>query len=39
MAFGEDFLAYEWHKIKRSATISPESIPAFNYDHALWASA
>lgn len=39
MTFGEDFLEYEWDKIKRSVTISPESIPAFNIDHALWESA
>ena len=39
MTFGEDFLEYEWDKIKRSVNISPESIPAFNIDHALWESA
>ena len=39
MAFGEDFLEYEWDKIKRSVTISQESIPVFNHNHALWESA
>ena len=39
MTFGVHFLEYEWDKIKRSVNISPESIPAFNIDHALWESA
>ena len=29
----------EWDKIKCSVIISPESIPVFNYDHALWVNA
>ena len=37
--FGEDFLVYKWDKALRSVIISPESIPAFNGDHALWEDA
>ena len=39
ITFSEDFLEYEWDKIKRSVIISPERIPAFNCDHTLWESA
>lgn len=39
MTFGEDYLVYEWDKGKRSVIISPESIPSYNCDHALWESA
>ena len=37
--FGEDFLAYKWDKALRSVVISPESIPAFNCDRAVWEDA
>ena len=39
MTFGENFLEYEWDKIKRSVIISPESIPVCNCDYALWENA
>ena len=40
LTFGEDYLAYEWDKGKRSVIISPESIPSYNCDnYALWESA
>lgn len=38
MTFGEDYLAYEWDKEKWAVIISPESIPSYNYDHAVWES-
>ena len=34
--FGDDFLVYKWDKALKSVIISPESIPAYNCDRAVW---
>ena len=37
--FGNDFLVYEWDKAKGTLIISPDSLPCFRYNHALWEEA